>query len=64
MFIIKNEYKGKGSVISLRFNNDDQLLIDLDTASQAELKMLFEIEHPFVQKVDSKEKPTIKEGGS
>lgn len=56
MFIIKNDYKGKDVIISVRRGLTNQLLIDLDAASQAELKLLFDMKHPYVQQSEQKEK--------
>jgi hypothetical protein len=54
---VKPEHLGKGSVAHYVKPGDTLMLpCNLDTATQAELKILFEYEHPFVIE-DKKSKP-------
>lgn len=56
MLTVRADIKGTNSVVSVRRSGNTRLLIDLDTADQKELKILFEKGHPFVEEVKQKEK--------
>jgi hypothetical protein len=49
MIIVKNKYKGTGTVVYLRRPGGGQMRIDLDSATPEQLEKLKKIGHPFVQ---------------
>ena len=49
MFTVKEKYKGKGVRISVQVRPGHAKKIDLDTATDADLKLLGEIKHPYVE---------------
>lgn len=57
MYVVKEEYKNKGVVVTVRRNQDDHTSIELDFASPAEIEMLAGIGHFTVEESGAKKKP-------